>query len=176
MPVFRGPMQLKQVAIYSLSSKAKRSPAASHVHARRHGHHGHHHLHKKSVEAPKEELKEEKRGEDWVVAEIDGKVVSWINNYFGPTPVAPPAAAATPAVAPVVAPSPTPTPSQAPVAAAVPQPASSKAASSSGSGSGSGSVSGDYERVGYYNADQGVADGIVFLGNYGGQLSGKFDK
>ncbi|KAF4784673.1 hypothetical protein HER10_EVM0011047 [Colletotrichum scovillei] len=175
MPVFRGPMQLKQVAIYSLSSKAKRSPAASHVHARRHGHHGHHHLHKKSVESPKEELKEEKRGEDWVVAEIDGKVVSWINNYFGPTPAAPPAAAATPAVAPVVAPSPTPTPSQAPVAAAVPQPASSKAASSSGSGSGSGSVSGDYERVGYYNADQGVADGIVFLGNYGGQLSGKFD-
>ncbi|KXH60426.1 hypothetical protein CSAL01_05707 [Colletotrichum salicis] len=177
VPVFRGPMNLKQVAVYSLSTKAKRSPSVSHVHARRHGHHGHQHLHKKSVESPKEEPKEEKRGEDWVVAEIDGKVVSWINNYFGPTPAAP---AATPAVAPVVAePSPTPTPSQAPAAAAIPQPASqassSKAAASSKAASSSGSVSGDYNLVGYYNADKAIANGIVFLGNYGGQGSGKFD-
>ncbi|OHE97454.1 hypothetical protein CORC01_07236 [Colletotrichum orchidophilum] len=166
VPVFRGPMNLKQVAVYNLSPKAKRSPAVSHTHAhaRRHGQHGHQHLHKKQVE----EEPKEKRGEDWVVANIDNQVVSWINNYHGPTPVGP---------APVVpTPTPTPTPSQPPVAAAaVPQPGGSKDSSPKAADSHSGSVNGGYTRVGYYNADNATADGIVFLGNYGGQGSGKFD-
>ncbi|GKT64478.1 TOS1 protein [Colletotrichum tofieldiae] len=172
VPVFRGPMNLKQVAIYSLSPKAKRSAAVSHNHARRHGHHGHQHLHKKHAE---EEHNEEKRGDVWVTATIDGIVQSWINNWHGPTPeVAPPVN--TPVVPPVVSPSPTPTPSKpAFAAAAVPKPASSKASSSKAAGSSSGTVTGDYTRVGYYNADKAIADGIVFLGNYGGQGSGKFD-
>ncbi|GKT43113.1 PGA52-like protein [Colletotrichum spaethianum] len=177
VPVFRGPMNLKQVAVYNLSPKTKRSPTVSHAHARRHGHHGHQHLHKKHAE---EEHVEEKRDDVWVTATIDGIVQSWINTWHGPTPeVAAPAN--TPAVPPVASPSPTPTPAQpAFVAAAVPQPASSKASSSKAAGSKaagstSGTVTGDYTRVAYYNADKAVADGIVFLGNYGGQGSGKFD-
>ena len=35
---------------------------------------------------------------------------------------------------------------------------------------------GGWGRIGYYNAKQGVADGITFLGNYGGDGSGVFDK
>ncbi|OLN84353.1 PGA52-like protein [Colletotrichum chlorophyti] len=163
VPVFRGPMNVKQVAAYNLSPKAKRSPAVSHTHARRHGHHAHQHLHKRAAE----EHSEEKRGEDWVVATIDGIVQSWINNWHGPTPVAPPPAGATSSSS-----TSTPAAPTQPPAAASPKPAkaSSKASSSSSS------AGGDYTRVGYYNADEGVADGIVFLGNYGGQGSGKFDK
>ncbi|CCF35159.1 hypothetical protein CH063_06999 [Colletotrichum higginsianum] len=173
VPVFRGPMNLKQVGIYNLSPKAKRSPAVPHTHARRHGHHGHHHLHQRHEE--EEEHSEEKRGDVWVTATINGLVQSWLNNWHGPTPgPAPPVN--TPAVPPVASPSPTPTPSK-PAAAVKPassKPASSKSAGSS-SGSSSGTTTGDYTRVGYYNADKAIADGIVFLGNYGGQGSGKFD-
>jgi Tos1-like cell wall protein len=35
---------------------------------------------------------------------------------------------------------------------------------------------GGWNRIGYYNAKEGVADGITFLGNYGGEGSGSFDK
>ncbi|KAL0935367.1 uncharacterized protein CTRU02_209958 [Colletotrichum truncatum] len=165
-PLFRGPMNLKQVAVYNLSPKAKRSSSISHTHARRHGHH---HLHKKHAEA--HQHKEEKRGGDvWVTATIDGIVQSWINTWHGPTPEAAPPAE-TPVAAPIVTPSPTPTPEAPFVAAAVPKPASSSKAKAPSTGS-SGS---DYTRVAYYNADKAIADGIVFLGNYGGQGSGKFD-
>ncbi|KAF3802921.1 PGA52-like protein [Colletotrichum gloeosporioides] len=172
-PLFRGPMNLKQVAVYNLKSSAKRSPAVSHTHARRHGHH---HLHKKHAEA--HDNKEEKRGNVWVTATIDGIVQSWINNWNpAATPnVAP--VANTPAVAPIVAPTPTPAAvSQPPVvaAAAASKPSSSSKASPSKASTSTGSSSGEYSRVAYYNADQGVADGLVFLGNYGGQGSGKFD-
>jgi hypothetical protein len=137
-----------------------------------------------------QEAKMEKREDVWVTATIDGQVVSWINNWFGP-PTEAPAAAPTPAaVPPAVAPAvQTPEP-----AAAVPepvavQPAASPAPASSdgtddrlkshqapqGQASQSGSGATDYGRVGYYNADAQVADGVTFLGNYGGQGSGRFD-
>lgn len=162
-------MNLKQVAIYNLSPKAKHSSIVSHTHARRHGHH---HMHKKHAEAHQHQ--EEKGGDIWVTATINGQIQSWINTWHGPTPAAAPLAE-NPAAAPLVAPTPTSAPavSEAPVAAfAASKPASSsKASTPSTKGSGS-----DYTRVGYYNADKAIADGIVFLGNYGGQGSGKFDK
>lgn len=37
-------------------------------------------------------------------------------------------------------------------------------------------VVGDYSRTGYYDADAGIADGLVFLNQKGGQGSGVFDK
>ena len=37
-------------------------------------------------------------------------------------------------------------------------------------------ASGDWERTAYYSSEQQVADNIVFLGNYGGEGSGVFDK
>ena len=45
---------------------------------------------------------------------------------------------------------------------------------SPGSGSSSDTSSSGYTRIGYYNAESGTAEGITFLGNYGGQGSGKF--
>ncbi|KAF6839655.1 hypothetical protein CMUS01_04217 [Colletotrichum musicola] len=168
-PLFRGPMNLKQVAVYNLSPKAKRSPAVSHTHARRHAHH---HMHKKHAEAHRQQ--EEKRGDVWVTATINGIVQSWINNWHGPTPSAAPPAEA-PAAPPAVAPTPTPAPASEPfVAAAVPKPASSSSSKAKTPSTGS-SAGGDYTRIAYYNADKAIADGLVFLGNYGGQGSGKFD-
>jgi hypothetical protein len=38
-----------------------------------------------------------------------------------------------------------------------------------------GASVGDYKRTGYYDADAGTADGLVFLGQKGGQGSGVFD-
>lgn len=35
---------------------------------------------------------------------------------------------------------------------------------------------GDYSRTGFYDADAGIADGLVFLNQKGGQGSGVFDK
>ncbi|KAF9869603.1 hypothetical protein CkaCkLH20_12900 [Colletotrichum karsti] len=170
-PLFRGPMNLKQVAVYNLSPKAKRSPAVSHTHARRHGHH---HMHKKHAEA--HQHAEEKRGDVWVTATIDGIVQSWINTWNGPTPDAAPVAE-TPVAAPVVAPTPTPAPAVPNVLDLVGSLAAPKASSSSSKAStpSTGSSGSDYSRVGYYNAEKAIADGIVFLGNYGGQGSGKFD-
>ncbi|KAJ0160966.1 putative pga52 -like protein [Colletotrichum tanaceti] len=182
VPIFRGPMNLKQVAIYNLSPKAKQSSAVSHVHVRRHGHHGHHRLHQRHEEKDeyskeKDEYSEEKRGDVWVTATINGLVQSWLNNWHGPTPgpappsnspappdnsPAPPDNSPTPPDNSPVADSPSPTPTPSKPAAAV-KPASS------------GTITGDYTRIGYYNADKAIADGIVFLGNYGGQGSGKFD-
>ncbi|KAH7155471.1 putative TOS1-like glycosyl hydrolase-domain-containing protein [Dactylonectria estremocensis] len=160
----RGPANIKQVAVYNLASeKKKRDVAPSpHVHARRHGHE---HFHKQ---------RKNKRAE-WITATIDGKVVSWENNYFGPaTAVAPVEAAVTEAAVsvPVVeAAASEPTTSTTSTAAAAKSSSKSKNKSSSSSSS-SGS---DWERTSYYNAEQQVTDNLVFLGNYGGEGSGVFD-
>ncbi|WEW58511.1 target of Sbf [Emydomyces testavorans] len=74
---FRGPLQLKKFAYYTLGSAGKRDAKPS-FHARRHGHG---HMHRKA---------EEKRGVgDVVTATINGEVVTWVNQYQGgaaPTP------------------------------------------------------------------------------------------
>ncbi|KAH7001606.1 putative TOS1-like glycosyl hydrolase-domain-containing protein [Ilyonectria destructans] len=165
----RGPINFKEFAVYNLASeKKKRDVAPSpHVHARRHGHE---HFH---------EQRKKKRAE-WITATIDGKVVSWENNYFGPaTAVAPVDAVPTePAYeAPAAAEVTEPVAATTTKAAAAPK-ASTKSKSSSKSGSKSKTesvASGDWERTSYYNAADGVAENIVFLGNYGGEGSGVFD-
>lgn len=53
------------------------------------------------------------------------------------------------------------------------QPTSSRTATSPGAPSSSASA-GVLSRIGYYNAEQQKAQGLVFLGNYGGQGSGKW--
>lgn len=39
-----------------------------------------------------------------------------------------------------------------------------------------GSSGGHWKRTSYYNAKRRVADNVMFLGNYGGEGSGVFDK
>lgn len=153
---FRGPLELEEVAVYNPSSSKKRNvqEPSPHANARRHGHAHFHSEHKAKAKR------------DMVVATIDGKVVSWENNYFGG------AAAPTDAPAPVA---------DAPAAAPTKSSDSKSASGKSNKGplanlkSKISNHGKDWDRVAYYNAKDGVADNMVFLGNYGGEGSGVFD-
>lgn len=157
---FRGPLQLASVAVYTPSTSTSKREAPK-PHSKRHGHQ---HLHKKHHE----HVHAEKRGGDIVSAVIDGVLQTWENNYFGPSTAAadatPTAAAAAAAVT---------------TAAADSDSSSAKSATSSAKSSSSSSdyvPVGDYGRIAYYNAKEQVADGLVFLGNYGDpSLSGTWD-
>ncbi|KAJ3454944.1 hypothetical protein MRS44_013544 [Fusarium solani] len=99
------------------------------------------------------EQRKKKRAE-WVTATIDGKA-----------PATPdPAAAAT---EPVEQP-PEPGTSK-------PKPDVSKKVNMPGKTKTKPPAGGDWQRTAYYNAEQQVADNVVFLGNYGGDGSGIFD-
>jgi hypothetical protein len=108
-------------------------------------------------------LEEREHPTIWVTAVINGQTVSWINDYWGPSPTAD-AAPAPPAATPApVAAQPTVQ------AAAVPPAMPPTTGNSDQSG-----VTGDFVRTGYYNAAQQHADGLTFLANYGGIGSGKW--
>ncbi|KAI1392782.1 putative TOS1-like glycosyl hydrolase-domain-containing protein [Hypoxylon trugodes] len=148
---FRGPLKLETLAVYTPSSSSSKRDVPK-PHSKRHGHQ---HLHKKY-----HEHEAEKRA-DMVSAYIDGKLVSWENNYFGPSTT--PAPAATAAVASAY---------NAVTSAAE----SIKSKVSSAVSSSSSVPAGDYERVAYYNAKDQTADGLVFLANLGDpSLSGTWD-
>jgi len=161
---FRGPAKLKQFAVYtpSGSSNTKRSATA----ARRHAH-AHAHAHKREAEAAMG---------DMVYATIDGKAVSWANDYSG-------AAATSAPVAQNKAYAGSDSSSEASTSAYSAAPSSTAAASASASSSSSGilddifgsSSSGSWGRQAYYNAESGDADGLVFLNHNGGSGSGVFD-
>ncbi|EQL01752.1 TOS1 protein [Ophiocordyceps sinensis CO18] len=72
----RGPFQLRKAAVYTFSPERKRSVAIS----RRA--HGHRHWHRRAHRVQKRA--------DMVTATINGVVVSWVNNYFGPGVQQPP--------------------------------------------------------------------------------------
>ena len=140
--VFRGPIQISHIAVYTqqAGSKIKRS---RHAHQRRHGH-----LHdqmevKRDAEANSEaEAKLEERQE--VVATIDGKVVSWVNNYHPD---------ATPAPA---------TPAQpAPIKAAMGEVEEKAPAPQVTANVGAG----NWARTAFYEASSGTATGLSFLQN-----------
>ncbi|ATY59768.1 hypothetical protein A9K55_002796 [Cordyceps militaris] len=148
---FRGPIRVKEVAVYTLSAKAKQrrqqgeateGPAQGAAAA-----HGHQQFHeaarKKKKRAPAE----------WVTATINGQVVSWENNWHGGNPTPAPLAAAAAAAAPTV-----------PAAPAAPKPKAKPATSGQA-----------WDRTSYYNAETQQAENLVFLGNHGGQGSGQFD-
>ncbi|KAK5727936.1 target of Sbf [Elasticomyces elasticus] len=159
---FRGPLQLKQFAVYtpgSSSSKSRRST----THERRHAHgHGHARLHHARDAAVGE----------MVTATIDGVVQSWVNEYSGvatSAPAAAPAAPSSDAAATTVA------------AAAnyvAPSSSSSESSASASPSSASGSISsssGGWARQAYYDSSAGKSEGLVFLNHEGGSGSGVFD-
>lgn len=152
---FRGPMRLKQVAAYSKTKtgSAKKREAAGGPHARRHAH-AHDVFHKREAEPVNE-----KRAE-WVTVTMDGKVVSWKNDWSGKATAA----------------------AGAPAAAAATTTAAAPAATSPAAGAAASAVvkaavdpNAAYTRIGYYNAATQALDGLTFLGNHGGQGSGVFD-
>jgi len=167
---FRGPLVLKQFAVYTPSASSPSKVKRSSPHARRHAHgHGHQHFHEhnKEIREAQElaELEERAVG-DVVVATINGKVVSWVNQYDGNKAVAAatPAAsssAKSPAAAAAAATSSAKAPAR-PSAAA-----SSAAASSKASSPPATYGSGAWNQVAYYNADSHSATGLTFLNNRG---------
>ncbi|RMJ17108.1 hypothetical protein CDV36_003190 [Fusarium kuroshium] len=169
----RGPFNLKEFAVYHLGSDNKKRDIAPspHVHARRHGHQ---HFH---------EQRKKKRAE-WITATIDGQVVSWENNYFGPATQAAPAPAAAAPTQVAQEPAAPKAEAEEEVAPAKTSAKTSIKAPATSGGSQSkpkktkttAATGGAWARTSYYNAEQQAADNIVFLGNYGGDGSGVFDE
>ncbi|KIW92130.1 uncharacterized protein Z519_07114 [Cladophialophora bantiana CBS 173.52] len=158
---FRGPMQLKQFAFYTAGSDSTKRSLHPNPHQRPYAHK---HLHDHKVHDGSRAVggghAADKRGVgDWVTATINGQVVSWINQYAGPG-----AAIATPAPENNRGGGQRVAPGSAAPAYSAPPP---KASMSPGSG--------QWGRQAYYNAEQGVCDGLVFLNHHGGQGSGVFD-
>ncbi|OIW24064.1 hypothetical protein CONLIGDRAFT_564799, partial [Coniochaeta ligniaria NRRL 30616] len=156
---FRGPANLIQFAVYTPGTKTKRDSIDSVV-AKRHGHkharYQHAHLHSER-EAPHKVEEKREHPTIWVTATINGAVVSWTNDYWGPDDVATPAPAAPAAASTAPAAAPAPAASTPAAVVADPSPTPSSAP-----------VTGDYVRSAYYNSNSGAASGLVFLGNYGG--------
>lgn len=92
---------------------------------------------------------------DMVVATIKGKVVSWENNWFGSSGESLQTMKSTLKDFPTSAESWTRT-----------GPSQSEATERPD----------DWRRVAYYSAQRGLTDNVMFMGNYGGQGSGYFDK
>ncbi|KAK1810228.1 target of Sbf [Friedmanniomyces endolithicus] len=157
---FRGPIQLKQFAVYTpsgSSSKARRSTPNERRHAHGHGHAHLHHARDAAVG-------------DMVTATINGVVQSWVNEWSGAASSAPAADPSSAAAAPTAAAPPSPGP---------PSPASSQSSASPSPSSGSsGSISsssGGWSRQAYYDSASSTSEGLVFLNHNGGSGSGVFD-
>ncbi|KAK1823215.1 target of Sbf [Friedmanniomyces endolithicus] len=155
---FRGPLQLKQFAVYtpSSSSKARRSVPNERRHAHGHGHAHLHHARDAAVG-------------DMVTATIDGVVQTWVNEWSGAATSAPAAGPSSGAASP---------PAPAAASDAPPSPPSAQSSVSPSPSSGSGSISsasGGWGRQGYYDSSSGTSEGLVFLNHNGGSGSGVFD-
>lgn len=102
-------MNIKQIAVYLPGSTDSKRGAIDEVvekrhshnharkHARKHARFQHSHLHSEREEGPNKVEEKRQHPTIWVTATIDGAVVSWINNYWGPADSATPAPAAAPA-------------------------------------------------------------------------------
>ncbi|KAL9120958.1 MAG: hypothetical protein Q9187_002487 [Circinaria calcarea] len=161
--ILRGPIKVKQLAVYTLDSVPKhkrdsKAEAQHHRHGHGHGHgHGHQHFHERSHEKREAKENEEKRAVgDKVIVTMDGKVVSWVNNYGGGAAPSP-----APAVAPVMAPA-VKVPEAhltAAMGSVTPTLAISSAAPTVDAGAG------NWARQAYYNSADGTATGLTFLAN-----------
>lgn len=161
----RGPTWLKQMAVYTPTApaaKEKRSWIGRAAHGR-HGHAVHQYLHNKR--GPVKNMQEKRAVGDVISATIDGKVVSWTNEYSGlgtatdlPAPVGAGFASTAGSVAGQSSAAP-----QGPVASTDTS-VSSEISSSSVLDTGTGG----WTRQAYYNAADGTAEGVMFLNHFGG--------
>lgn len=160
--VFRGPLKLKQFAVYNEGAPSKkRSPKAS---PRERRHHNHERFHKHRAEAGTEHVEKRACG-DQIVATFSGVVGTMTEDWdcAGATPAPAAPAASTPA-APAVN-------INAAVSAAAPAPASASAAPAQASqlASGGGSPSSDtssgaWNQVAYYSSSSpSSAKNVTFL-------------
>ena len=163
---FRGPLTLKQVAVYTPGSSSK-SKARRASQERRHGHAAFHKREKEVREVQDRAEAEKRKVGDTVTATINGQVVHWVNEYAGPAAATPTPAAAAAAAAPA-----------APAAAGyiATDDKSNKGKGSQGSSSSKPVAAGDWARIAYYDSDSQTAEGLTWLNNMGGAGSGTFDK
>lgn len=169
---FRGPIQLKQFAVYTLpaSSSTKRS-AKRDVHARRHTHlhaHGHQHHAREAVPALG----------DVVTATIDGLVQTWLNDWSGQATSAPVASSSATEESSTSSADANVGWSWAQGAGQSSTGSSSSGAPTSSTSSDSSSVSsssGSWGRQAYNDASSKTSEGLVFLNHMGGSGSGTFD-
>ena len=156
--LFRGPINLKQFAVYQPSNTPAKRDSIRESPMERRGRMTHLDKHKQKHKRAHNHGVEKRAVGDWVTATIDGQVVSWINEYSGkPTPAAQaPAAVAAPAVA---------TPASAVVPASVPASPSPDSSPSSGSSSTSKLGTSDWTRVGYFDGDAGHTENLLFTAN-----------
>ena len=142
--IFRGPIKLKQFAVYTQDTSSKKRSPRQTVHHRRHGHQ-HFHEHNKEIrEAAEREDVEKRAYGDLVTATIDGKVVTFTDTWSAPdnAPAPPPA-----------------------VKAAVPSGSGTTAAEAPKAAETVNAGAGNWARTGYYEASSGTASGITFLAN-----------
>lgn len=180
---FRGPIWLRQLAVYfpNLSPNSKRSVNVKH-HDR---HHGHQYLHRRGPKKVqhKERMLAERAVGDLVSATINGKLAFWTNEYAGSTAAVGQSSSVASATssqgsAAMICPycdniSTTTTISD---SAAETSPASPSTAQSPSPSDGSSQTevshdngqSGSWIRQGYYNSEEGVSDGLTFLNHLGG--------
>jgi len=161
---FRGPIQLKQFAVYMPGSPSAKAKRDAHVRRHAHAHAGHMH----HARAP------EPQAGAIVTATINGEVVSWTNEYTGMSSTAAPGAPAAASSAPAAnddaaAPASSSQSSEPSSSSAAPA-----AASASSAGGSISSSSGGWGRQAYYNSASG-SQGLVFLNHNGGSGSGVFD-
>lgn len=176
---FRGPLKLLQFAYYSpdsSSSSKKRNVGRQSAHERRHAHgHAHQHLHHARASEP---AGSKRALGDMVTATIDGIVQTWANNYAGygaqTTSIAAAAAASTPESYGVFGGGDSSS-SAAPASSASDSSSSDSSSSDDSSDDDDSSNGSGWTRQGYYCAEDGTSDGIVFLNHQGGSGSGTFD-
>ena len=178
---FRGPLVLKQFAVFTpgTGSSKKRSVRQT-LHDRRHGHQQFH-GHNKEVREAEDHAEEVKRQIGTLVTATmaNGAVITFTNEYGAAATTTP---AATTSTATVVAAASSKASSSSAAAAASEQmgsvtPVAARSASSSSAASSPSAYasSGSWTRQAYYSADKGTADGVVFLNNMGGGASGVFN-
>ncbi|KAG8527097.1 uncharacterized protein KY384_008526 [Bacidia gigantensis] len=153
----RGPTWLKQVAIYTLEDKVG-SNEKRETDAHRHDKPGvHEYLHNYHAKA------KERAVGDEVVVTMDGKIVSWVNEYAGPRPATQLPSASHPAHKHIKAQS-----------TAVSRTISSHKTTPTEDSSVTKASPGDtdrgngWTRRAFYNADSGKAQGLTFLNHFGG--------
>ena len=158
---FRGPLKLKQVAAY----KSSRLQAHARTLQRAYRPLKHRRAHPRVVDQSdyKEEYVSGNQGrEDVVTATIDGKVVTWVNDWSGTHTKL----SEIPTTVPIVQNSAAATPSK-------------KTTFQDDVLKGASQIADDvadtYTRIGYYDSVSQTVDNLVFLGNHGGQGSGVFD-
>ena len=161
--IFRGPLNLKQFAVYQPKAAPAKRDTLRESPLERRGRLSH--LEKHKIKRAHNHKQEKRNYGEWVTATIDGQVVSFIDDWSPhATPMAQPTIAAPAAITPPA----TPAPAPAPVAAIQKGPAPVAAAPSPDTGSTKSptlDTTDEWVRMAYFDSDSKTTDNIAFTAN-----------